>query len=198
MAQEIAQPGEKRSREQMNERTSSPDVQIIERPAPPPTLLRPSRSISPLKSGRKSPKMTNVKSGSSSQGPTRDTPREQTYTPEESSFARSPEDSILLESHPKHPIESFDWDEFEGRFADAMGEIKAKEDLLYDEFDEMIQFFGIWLSTIDTHEDERAHKRLKTRIHWVQGSESNLEEKRGHYMRVVEAFQRALALLGDT
>ncbi|KAI9866645.1 MAG: hypothetical protein M1813_001197 [Trichoglossum hirsutum] len=159
LAETMGQPGEKRSHEQMNEKAPTPDVQIIERPASSVILPQPPRSTSPLEPGRRSPGKTGIRPESPPQRPVRSDPGQQSHARGESSFTHSSEDSTQLDSHPKHPIEPFDWDEFEERFADAMGKMKEKEDLLYDEFNDMIQFFGIWLSTIDNHENERAYKR---------------------------------------
>jgi hypothetical protein len=139
VAQTIEQPAEKRSREQMSENVLTPDSQATENPLPSGTLPQPLGSASPAKSGRRSPKKTAVNPELSPQGPTRNATQQQAYTLGGSSHTRSSDDSTQLDSHPKRPIEPFDWDEFEGRFADAMGKIKAKEDLLYDEFNEMIQ-----------------------------------------------------------
>ncbi|KAH0562107.1 hypothetical protein GP486_003199 [Trichoglossum hirsutum] len=159
MAEAMGQPGEKRSHEQMNENAATADVQIVEKPVSSATLPQPPRSTSPLGPGRRSPGKTSFRPDSSPQRPVKGDPRRQPRARGGSSFTHSSEDSTHLESHPKHPIEPFDWDEFEERFADAMGKIKEKEDLLYDEFNDMIQFFGTWLSTIDNHENERAYKR---------------------------------------
>ena len=40
--------------------------------------------------------------------------------------------------------------------------------------------FGAWASTISVHDEERARKRLRTRIAFTQGSEESLEAKRMH------------------
>jgi hypothetical protein len=40
-------------------------------------------------------------------------------------------------------------------------------------------------------------KRFRTQMYHVQNSEESLEKKREHYMDVVNAFERALALLND-
>lgn len=47
-------------------------------------------------------------------------------------------------------------------------------------------------------EEERAGKRLRTRMAFVQQKEESLEEKRLHYVKVVKAFESALALLSAT
>ena len=80
-----------------------------------------------------------------------------------------------------------------------------------------IQVFKAWASTISVHDEDRASKRLRTRIAYTQNSEEALEAKRQHCrfligggvfgswavligrvdIKVVQAFESALALLGD-
>ena len=77
--------------------------------------------------------------------------------------------------------------------------------------------FKAWASTISVHDEDRASKRLRTRIAYTQNSEEALEAKRQHCrflpclqgfaswallndridIKVVQAFESALALLGD-
>ena len=79
--------------------------------------------------------------------------------------------------------------------------------------------FKAWASTITVHDEDRASKRLRTRIAYTQNSEEALEAKRQHCgfppyyfagfpswalliydcidIKVVQAFESALALLGD-
>ncbi|KAL8961319.1 MAG: hypothetical protein Q9183_005322 [Haloplaca sp. 2 TL-2023] len=97
---------------------------------------------------------------------------------------------------PKQSLEPFDWDGLEERFLEKMAECQKREEELGEEFKEWCQVFQAWASTTRQHEEERLHKRLKTRTVWVQNSEQNLEEKRQHYIKVVQAFESALALLG--
>jgi hypothetical protein len=84
---------------------------------------------------------------------------------------------------------------------------------LYDSVIEFPKVFEAWATTTMNHETERAHKRLRTRIQHVRGSEAQLEQKREHCtsrpvwqeawpiltfgtdVKVVKAFQSALALL---
>ena len=80
-----------------------------------------------------------------------------------------------------------------------------------------MQVFKAWASTISVHDEDRASKRLRTRIAYTQNSEEALEAKRQHCrfltgggyfvfwavliyridIKVVQAFESALALLGD-
>ena len=141
LAVEVAQkPAEKRSHEQMNEPAPTPEIQTIERPARPEILPRFSRSTSPLKPGQTPPKKS-IRPESSPAGPTKNAAQQQQQgnIQVESSFARSSEDSVQLDSHPKHPIELFDWDKFEERFCNTMTELETREDKLYEEFTELTQ-----------------------------------------------------------
>ncbi|CAL8575114.1 hypothetical protein XPA_001057 [Xanthoria parietina] len=97
---------------------------------------------------------------------------------------------------PKGLLEPFGWDDLEERFAQKMHECQRQEGEIANEFKEWGQVFQAWASTTREYEEERLHKRLKTRMAWVRNSESTLEEKRQHYIKVVQAFESALALLG--
>ena len=44
----------------------------------------------------------------------------------------------------------------------------------------LIQVFKAWASTISVHDEDRASKRLRTRIAYTQNSEEALEAKRQH------------------
>ncbi|KAL9020618.1 MAG: hypothetical protein Q9185_002204 [Variospora sp. 1 TL-2023] len=96
---------------------------------------------------------------------------------------------------PKEPLEPYGWDDLEARFLKKMEECQVSEGEIEKEFREWIEVFQAWASTTREHEEERAHKRLRTRMAWVQNSEQSLEEKRLHYIKVVQAFESALALL---
>ncbi|KAL8650585.1 MAG: hypothetical protein Q9210_003733 [Variospora velana] len=96
---------------------------------------------------------------------------------------------------PKEPLEPYGWDDLEERFLKKMEECQVREGEIEKEFREWIDVFQAWASTTREHEEERAHKRLRTRMAWVQNSEQGLEEKRRHYIKVVQAFESALALL---
>ncbi|KAF2093133.1 hypothetical protein NA57DRAFT_48715 [Rhizodiscina lignyota] len=96
---------------------------------------------------------------------------------------------------PSMRIDDFDWTGLEATYQSRMEQAAEEEGQLYQEFNHLIEFFGIWASTIQNHEEERSAKRLKTRVFHVENSEAELEKKRQHYIKVVNAFQSALALL---
>ncbi|KAL1651388.1 hypothetical protein SLS58_000728 [Diplodia intermedia] len=70
------------------------------------------------------------------------------------------------ELDPEQPLGDYDWQDLERRFHKAMDEKTEEDDRLSDEFARLIA-----------------------------KSESELEKKREHYMKVVEAFESALRLL---
>lgn len=96
---------------------------------------------------------------------------------------------------PKEILEPFLWDDLEDRFLRKMEECQHREEEIEKEFAEWCLVFKAWASTTREYEEERAHKRLRTRMAWVNNSEHSLEEKRQHYIKVVQAFESALALL---
>ena len=93
-------------------------------------------------------------------------------------------------------LEEYDWLELEEQFMKRMEAFKAVEDGIWEEWKGWGELFKAWASTISVHDEERASKRLRTRIAFTQGSEENLEQKRQHYIKVVQAFEAALALMG--
>lgn len=106
-----------------------------------------------------------------------------------------PEDDTLGSS--KDPLEEYSWAELEERFAARMEECRLKEEEIGKEFQEWLEVFKAWTSVTSIHEEERASKRLRTRITYVQDKETALDEKRQHYVKVVRAFESALALMAE-
>ncbi|KAL1960782.1 hypothetical protein VTO42DRAFT_6612 [Malbranchea cinnamomea] len=94
-------------------------------------------------------------------------------------------------------IQNCSWDELQIRFADAMHERSEFESALQKETAELLEVFIVWSQTTGFHDEDRAYKRFKTRMDYVQNCEANLEEKKRHYANVVKAFESALALLRD-
>ncbi|TKA48126.1 hypothetical protein B0A54_01618 [Friedmanniomyces endolithicus] len=106
-------------------------------------------------------------------------------------------DSVSTPSEPHDRIAEFDWTDLERRYHHRMDELGATEHQIYDEFNQLCDFFGVWAATSQVHEVDRSYKRLKTQMTLVQHHEDDLERKRGHYIKVVEAFKSALQLLGS-
>ncbi|OAA68180.1 hypothetical protein SPI_00375 [Niveomyces insectorum RCEF 264] len=69
--------------------------------------------------------------------------------------------SQAREPSPETPghIPSFDWDEFEARYEQALNEMNGQEKELLEEFDRLVQYFNVWASAAAAHDDERAVKR---------------------------------------
>ncbi|GME40278.1 Zinc finger fyve domain-containing protein 19 [Neofusicoccum parvum] len=101
------------------------------------------------------------------------------------------------ELDPGQPLADFDWTELEARYHGAMKERNAEEQELFNEFERLMNFFQMWANTTTFHETDRTFTRLRTRMAHVQHAEDQLEEKRGHYLKVVNAFESALRLLGS-
>lgn len=97
---------------------------------------------------------------------------------------------------PQVRLEEYDWAELEDQFTKRMEAFRAVEEGIMEDWKAWGELFGAWASTISVHDEERASKRLRTRIAYTQGSEENLEQKRQHYIKVVQAFEAALALMG--
>ncbi|KAL2038819.1 hypothetical protein N7G274_008577 [Stereocaulon virgatum] len=98
---------------------------------------------------------------------------------------------------PQVRLEEYEWAELEAQFMKRMEAFKAVEDGIWEEWREWGEIFKAWASTISVHDEDRASKRLRTRIAFTQNSEEALEAKRQHYIKVVQAFESALALLGE-
>ncbi|KAK5120378.1 hypothetical protein LTR85_006317 [Meristemomyces frigidus] len=131
---------------------------------------------------------------------------------EPSSDATIPDDDMSAgsstPSEPQDRIEGFDWQNLQERYHARMRELDADEHAIFAEFEGLcnamsgtklirVQYFAVWANTSQTHEVDRSYKRLKTQMTYVQHAEDELEQKRGHYIKVVEAFKSALLLLGD-
>ncbi|KAI7267856.1 hypothetical protein KC345_g7837 [Hortaea werneckii] len=101
-----------------------------------------------------------------------------------------------LQSEPHDRIEDFDWDDLRRRYHSRMEEITVKEHSILDEFSSLCEYFGVWAQASETHEVGRSYKRLKTQVAYVENRENELESKRQHYIKVVDAFKSALELLG--
>ncbi|KAL8732620.1 MAG: hypothetical protein Q9166_002595 [cf. Caloplaca sp. 2 TL-2023] len=115
------------------------------------------------------------------------------HTPPSGQSSTTEKENVI---NPKDPLEPFAWDDLEQRFVQKIEECQRQEVEIQKDFREWCHVFQAWASTAREYEEERLHKRLKTRMAWVQHAETTLEEKRQHYIKVVQAFESALALLG--
>lgn len=97
---------------------------------------------------------------------------------------------------PQVRLEDYDWPDLEEQFIKRMEAFRRDEEAIWDEWKGWAELFRAWADTISVHDEDRASKRLRTRIAFTQGAEENLEQKRQHYIKVVQAFEAALALMG--
>ncbi|KAL1585756.1 hypothetical protein WHR41_05147 [Cladosporium halotolerans] len=97
---------------------------------------------------------------------------------------------------PANAIEAFDWEDLESRYHHHMQDFAAQEQDIYTSFNELCGYFSVWAETGHTREVDRSFKRLKTQSTLVRHHEEELESKRHHYVKVVDAFKSALQLLG--
>ncbi|WPH02351.1 Hypothetical protein R9X50_00521400 [Acrodontium crateriforme] len=96
---------------------------------------------------------------------------------------------------PANQISPFDWEELEEKYHNRVKTWAVEEQKAFQEFSQLCDYFGRWAQTAHSHEVGRGFKRLKTQATFVQHEESELEKKREHYVKVVDAFKRALQLL---
>lgn len=101
------------------------------------------------------------------------------------------------ESQLKDSIKDFDWSQLESVYIQMMEQHEKSEEELRNHITRLLQILTSWSQTTVVHDESRAVKRFRTQMHHVQNSEESLEKKRRHYMDVVNAFERALALLND-
>ncbi|OAP63449.1 hypothetical protein AYL99_02676 [Fonsecaea erecta] len=94
-------------------------------------------------------------------------------------------------------LNAMDWDDLEARYNTEIQPCIAAEREIMDEFNARFMQFSMYMQVSNDHESERAIKRLRTRIALAQNSESLLAQKQAHHAKVLEAFQSAMALLGN-
>ncbi|KXT15939.1 hypothetical protein AC579_1451 [Pseudocercospora musae] len=99
------------------------------------------------------------------------------------------------ESLPEVALPGFDWNNLQQRYRDRMDELNREENKVLEDFNRLIGYFSIWADVGSGQELHRSSKRLRTQLVYVQHEEEHLEEKRQHYVKVVDAFKSALALL---
>ncbi|KAF2146634.1 uncharacterized protein K452DRAFT_294187 [Aplosporella prunicola CBS 121167] len=96
---------------------------------------------------------------------------------------------------PSAALEPYDWEDVAQRYHADIQELRSREDEILAHYSDLLGFFSLWVNASRTHEVDRTFNRLRTRTTHVQYSEEELEEKRQHYIRVVNAFESALKLL---
>ena len=85
-----------------------------------------------------------------------------------------------LEMDPSVRLEEYDWADLETQFAKRMEAFRTVEEGIWEEWRGWGEVFGAWASTISVHDEERAGKRLRTRIAFTKAGEEGLEAKRMH------------------
>jgi len=125
-------------------------------------------------------------------------PAEMTRTDSQKKAEESRDTEAENRDDPLEDLADFDWEEFQGRYSKAMMDASVNEQALRDEFNRLVQYFGVWASAASNYDNDRSAKRIKTRAIYVQHAENSLQRKKDHYAQVVEAFKNALALLGGT
>ncbi|KAF2230742.1 hypothetical protein EV356DRAFT_323936 [Viridothelium virens] len=110
----------------------------------------------------------------------------------------TPEDQTNLEAEPDEPMQYFNWSGLEMRYHDMIKERNQVEHQLLQDFDHLSQFFCQWATAGALRETDRSYKRLKTQATFVNHEERQLEQKRQHYVQVVNAFRSALDLLNGS
>ncbi|KAF7189372.1 hypothetical protein HII31_09350 [Pseudocercospora fuligena] len=99
------------------------------------------------------------------------------------------------EALPEVSLPGFDWHDLQQRYRVKMDELNREENEILKDFNQLIGYFSIWADVGSGQELHRSSKRLRTQLVYVQHEEEQLEEKRQHYIKVVDAFKSALALL---
>nr|OQO31162.1 hypothetical protein B0A51_01893 [Rachicladosporium sp. CCFEE 5018] len=120
---------------------------------------------------------------------------------EKQSDSRKPSDGssdTAAIDDPAEPIKDFDWGDLYARYGKCMDKLTHEENQIWADFNNLSNMFNAWVAASEQHELERGSKRLKTQTTLVRHHEGLLEEKRQHYIKVVEAFQSALKLLGPS
>lgn len=96
---------------------------------------------------------------------------------------------------------TFDWEEFEARYVQALEKADGQEEELLREFDELVKvlpilaraptsnadsrkYFNNWAASSSAHDTERAIKRLQTRQRFVNLSEQTMAKRQQHSMPV--------------
>ncbi|KAJ5286888.1 hypothetical protein N7478_002574, partial [Penicillium angulare] len=118
---------------------------------------------------------------------------QQTRSPEPIEPVIDTEDALV--SHLTQDLQQYDWIQLQEKYTDAMDEHSRAEENIRSETARLLEAFTAWSQTAVLQDEQRALKRFKTQMQHVQNSEVSVENKKKHYMEVVEAFQSALALL---
>ncbi|MDI1488201.1 MAG: hypothetical protein OHK93_007475 [Ramalina farinacea] len=168
-----------------------------------PTQQSPSLkndSSNSLEQGTESQQGTQSQQGTPSQQPTQSQQHQAKPTDQSKPAEPSADEPAADEGEPSDaltPLSAFDWDGLEAEFEAKMQECQDREDGFVEEFETWFKVFQQWTTAARGHETERARKRLRTREAWVQISEDQVEKRRMHLQKCVEAFQSAMELLRD-
>ncbi|KAI9700511.1 MAG: hypothetical protein M1820_006810 [Bogoriella megaspora] len=103
----------------------------------------------------------------------------------------TPEEQTEMDTDPDEPLEALNWQELEDQYHHMIQDRDREEQQIMKDFESLTQVFAIWAQSGNDRENDRSFKRLKTQITHVQRDERLLEDKRQHYIQVVEAFKKA-------
>ncbi|CAH0056583.1 unnamed protein product [Clonostachys solani] len=95
---------------------------------------------------------------------------------------RMEQDSSSEPEFPEMPP-SFNWDDFEKRYEEALREAGQAEQDIFKEAENLSKYFRTWAAAASSHDDERAVKRLQTRRRFVNISEEKMAQKQQHYSK---------------
>ncbi|PNS20179.1 hypothetical protein CAC42_5629 [Sphaceloma murrayae] len=95
----------------------------------------------------------------------------------------------------EEPLESFNWDDLAGKYHGMIAEKEQEIEQVLDEYNQLQGLFEQWCRAGQDVEGERTFKRHKTQALYVRKEEEDLERRREHYVGVMDAFQKAMAML---
>ncbi|KAI9651793.1 MAG: hypothetical protein M1831_007575 [Alyxoria varia] len=106
-------------------------------------------------------------------------------------------DNHIPKIESEEELAPFNWKDLYNRFDSAMEAKEKEEQELQERYNKLVQFYNVWSTTGSFHEEDRAAKRLRTRMEYVQHTEDRLEQKRLHHENVLRAFHQAMEILGN-
>ncbi|PPJ50137.1 hypothetical protein CBER1_04824 [Cercospora berteroae] len=98
---------------------------------------------------------------------------------------------------PDQPIEGFDWNGLIYDYHQKTSVLDQQENEIMEGCRQLMDFFEAWAVVGSRKETARSFKRLKTQMAYVEREEYDLDQKRLHYIQVVNAFKSALQLLAN-
>ncbi|GIZ43415.1 hypothetical protein CKM354_000664300 [Cercospora kikuchii] len=106
-------------------------------------------------------------------------------------------DDVDAPELPDQPIEGFDWNGLIYDYHQKTRGLDQQESDIMEGCRQLMDFFEAWAVVGSRKETARSFKRLKTQMAYVEREEYDLDQKRLHYIQVVNAFKSALQLLAN-